>query len=108
MRRRRLARRRLLCLTLDRGLCVVCGSGKKTYGLDMMKGGITDMTSIGIRESFKSKLQVHRRLDQLLKTRTHIVRNHTHGGAEQGGDLKPSTRLVLTLSIQCPSGPSLL
>lgn len=33
-------------------------SGKKTFGLDMAKGGIVDMKEIGIRESFKSKLQV--------------------------------------------------
>lgn len=32
--------------------------GDTTWGLDMAKGGIADMRELGIRESFKSKLQV--------------------------------------------------
>jgi T-complex protein 1 subunit beta len=32
--------------------------GQATYGLDMINGGIADMKELGIRESFKSKLQV--------------------------------------------------
>jgi len=32
--------------------------GNTTYGLDMYKGGIGDMTEMGVMESFKSKLQV--------------------------------------------------
>lgn len=32
--------------------------GDTTWGLDMVKGGIADMRELGIRESFKSKLQV--------------------------------------------------
>jgi len=33
-------------------------AGKQTWGLDMFKGEITDMVELGIRESYKSKLQV--------------------------------------------------
>ncbi|KAM3568721.1 hypothetical protein VYU27_009164, partial [Nannochloropsis oceanica] len=33
-------------------------AGKTTYGLDMANGGIADMKELGIREAFKSKLQV--------------------------------------------------
>jgi len=33
-------------------------AGKSTYGLDMYKGTIGDMKELGVRESFKSKLQV--------------------------------------------------
>ena len=33
-------------------------AGKSTYGLDMYQGTIGDMKELGIRESFKSKLQV--------------------------------------------------
>jgi len=33
-------------------------AGKNTYGLDMYNGTIADMKTLGVRESFKSKLQV--------------------------------------------------
>jgi T-complex protein 1 subunit beta len=32
--------------------------GQDTAGLDMVKGDVADMTELGIRESFKSKLHV--------------------------------------------------
>lgn len=33
-------------------------AGKRSYGLDMYNGTIADMNELGVRESFKSKLQV--------------------------------------------------
>jgi len=33
-------------------------AGKSTYGLNMYEGKVDDMTKLGVRESFKSKLQV--------------------------------------------------
>jgi chaperonin GroEL (HSP60 family) len=40
--------------------------GETAAGLDVVKGEVGDMWALGIREAYKSKLQVH------TKKRTHI------------------------------------